>query len=125
MMRSERVRANDPLELVGLGAQHALAATGDAGVVHEDVDGAEVVHHRLDHGPIRFHRVDRCGIRRAFRPSASMSPTVSRGGIGVTPVVDGDVGSVGGQRERDGVADAPTPAGDESHSTSERCAHAR
>ena len=46
------------LELGGIGVRGPLAAAGDPGVVHEDVDVTEVAEHRFDHAGVGGGVVD-------------------------------------------------------------------
>ena len=83
---------------------------GDPGVVDEDVDAAELARGPLDE-PEDGVAVGDVG-RDRDRPAAEGADLLGHllGTFGVD-VVDGDVGAVGGQPERDGPADSPRRAG--------------
>ena len=112
---AQGVGAHDPLELGRVGLGHALAAAGDAGVVHEDVDVAEVGERRLDHGFVGLEVVDRRLVGGGPPAGGLDGAHGLLGRVGVLAVVDGDGGAVLGQGQRDGPADAPAAAGDQRH----------
>ena len=104
---AERVRVPNALELGRIGVGDRLAARCDARVVHENVDRAEVCEHLRDHLLARGPVVDRRRIRdRAPAELLDLGDRFVRGFV-VLAVVDRDVGAVGGEPERDRLADAP------------------
>ena len=117
---AQRVDADHTLELGGVGVLDALAAARDAGVVDQDVDVAEVARDRLHHAGVGFVVVDRAGVgARAAAQGLDGGHGLARG-ILVLAIVDGDVGAVLRERDRDGAADAAAAAGHQGDSSRER-----
>ena len=115
-MGAEGVDGHDPLELGRIGVDHGVAPAGDAGRVHEDVDGPEVLEHGLAPWP-RPRRRDSTDGPVGRGPAAQRLDGLHRlgGGVGVAAVVHGHVEAVAGQRQRAGPPDPPAPPGDERH----------
>ena len=110
--------ADDPFEFFGIGVDHASAAAADAGIVDQNVDEPEVAEDCV--GQL-FTLVE--GTHRGRIGHRSAAHLLHLGHrfcrrIGVLAVVDGDVGSVFSQGQRDGLADAASPTGYESYSSS-------
>jgi hypothetical protein len=107
---AENVDPEQCLEVLRSGLEQELDL-GDPGVVDEDVDAAELARDPLE--PEDGVAVGDVG-RDRDRPAAEGADLLGHllGTFGVN-VVDGDVGPVGGQPERDGPADSPRRAGDD------------
>ncbi len=110
---AEDVDPEQCLEVLRIGLKQELDL-GDPGVVDEDVDAAELARDPLDE-PEDGVAVGDVGCDRD-RPAAEGADLLGHllGTFGIN-VVDGDVGAVGGQPERDGPADSPRRAGDDGH----------
>ena len=101
LMRAQRVRAHEPLELVDLGVGDRPTSRRDAGVVHEDVDVAEVVE------TADSTMASSCGLvvvdRRPAYARADAARGLDRGhrllgGIGVLAVVHRDRRALRGEQ---------------------------
>jgi hypothetical protein len=120
--RRERVRPEVALDLLDVGLDHVQPARGDPRVVHEQVDRPEVVEHGGRHRRARVRIVDRRRVRRTAAPERlDVGDRRGRGAF-VAAVIDRDVGTVGGQCERDGPSDPPPTAGDQ-RASSVQCTH--
>ena len=91
----------------------------DAGIVDEDVDGAEVVFDGGDE-TINVGREGDVGLQRNGPAAEALDfgADVSGGGV-LFAVVDGEVGAGSSERDGDGTADAAAGAGDESYAIEE------
>jgi hypothetical protein len=103
----------DGLVEVGLGEVIEASDQGDAGIVDQDVDGAELVVGLLDHGGDGLAVGDVGGDGDGIA-ALGFDGIGDRGGlVGSVAVVDGDVGAGICEGQRDGGADAAGSAGDE------------
>ena len=112
------------VELRLLHLQQALVAQ-DAGVVHEDVDGAEVIHRRLD-DPLRLIELaDVAVVRDGFTARGFDLLARLRGRVLAAPatvdvyagVVDDDLSAVRRKLHRDPATDAAPRTGDDGDPT--------
>ncbi len=105
--------------LARIGVGDRLAARRDTGVADQDVEAAEVAEGALDHprALLPLADVGRVGLRAA--PELLDLRDGRARGVLVAAVVDGDVGAVGGESERDGAADPAAAAAHQGGASSE------
>ena len=120
MVGADGVRADHTHDFGRIGLRHGPTAAGDAGVVDEDVDVAERRQRLVDHGLVFGDVVDGRSVGRRLPAEAlDLADGLPRRLI-VPAVVDRHVGAVFRQREGDGLADAPSAAGDKRDASFER-----
>ena len=92
---------------------HEALVRRDAGVVDEDVDVPELLQHVLRH-PIGIGVIGHVGLGEHDSAAQLLDLVRHAAGGGLAgDVVDGDVGALLGERERDGASDAAGASGDE------------
>jgi hypothetical protein len=108
---TEGVGPHHPLELRGIRIGHRVAATGDAGVVDQDVYAAEVPRDLIHHGEHRIQLIDGGLIGDGPAAETLDIRDCCSGAFLVPAIVERDVHTVRCQAQGDAPADAPIATG--------------